>query len=70
MRTDPNANQFVNQGYNDIDFSQPLTHPSMRPYMQKTQQQQPALPTQQGTRIIPIQVEGLQPQSHTVILQR
>lgn len=65
--TDPNANQFVNQGYNDIDFSQQPTQP--RPYMQKVQQQ----PQQQqtGTRIIPIQVEGAQSQqNNTVILQR
>jgi hypothetical protein len=51
-KPDPNANQFVNQGYNNISFSE---SPRMMPQQQQ-QQQQPQYPS--GTRIIPIQIEG------------
>lgn len=64
---DPNANQFVNQGYNDIQFPQ-VTQQQARPYVQPQQQfQQPT-----GTRIIPIQMEGSRsPQNdQTVVMQR
>lgn len=70
--SDPNVNQFVNQGYNNIDFS-PMSQQSPRAYVQ-TQKQQPPSPQfqqqqqqqqqpiqfqqQAGTRIIPIKVEG------------
>jgi hypothetical protein len=67
---DPNANQFVNQGYNDIEFPQPTTQFNRPSYVQpkvqpQQQQQQPA-----GTRIIPIQIEGSQPSANVVMLQR
>jgi hypothetical protein len=63
---DPNANQFVNQGYNNINY----------PPSPRVVQQQP--PQQSGTRIIPIQIEGANnyqtrsPQSgdQTVVMQR
>lgn len=71
---DPNVNQFVNQGYNNIDFS-PASNQAPRTFAQpqKPQQQFQQQPVQQqfqqqpaqqqfqqqaGTRIIPIQVEG------------
>lgn len=65
---DPNANQFVNQGYNNIDFS-PSPNQAPRSYGQP-QFQQPAgqQPQQQaGVRIIPIKVEGA---TTPVIMQR
>lgn len=60
VNLDPNANQFVNQGYNNIDFPPqssarpftPVQTPVQKPMQQQQQFQQPA-----GTRIIPIQVE-------------
>lgn len=64
---DPNANKFVNQGYNNIEFPQTPQQP-MRPYVQAQKQQQPA-----GTRIIPIQVEGArapQQNENTIVIQR
>jgi hypothetical protein len=75
MFKDPNANQFVNQGYNNIEFSPTPQQQQARPYVQ--QQQQP-MPQQQqyqqpaGTRIIPIQVEGARsPQfDQTIVMQK
>jgi hypothetical protein len=59
-KVDPNANKFVNQGYNNIDYPQ---QQSARPFVQRPQQ--PA-----GTRIIPIQVEGTtQPNENTTVIQ-
>lgn len=62
---DPNANKFVNQGYNDYS------------YPSKAQQQQPQQQRQQpqtGTRIIPIQVEGTRASPNdntaTVVMKR
>lgn len=46
---DPNANQFVNQGYNNISFAGPQ---SQSPRAMQPLQQQPS-----GTRIIPVQIE-------------
>lgn len=68
--SDPNANQFVNQGYNNIEFPQVVqqSRPATQaPKPQQQQQcQQPA-----GTRIIPITVErSPQPNEQTVVLQR
>lgn len=60
---DPNANKFVNQGYNNIDYPQ-TQQQTARPFVQRPQQ--PA-----GTRIIPIQVEGAtQPNENTIVIQR
>lgn len=78
---DPNANQFVNQGYNNIDFTtgqptQPQTQQQApRTYAQAQAQKPPQVqfqPQQAGTRIIPIHVEGgRSPQvEHTVVMQR
>ncbi|KAL7044433.1 hypothetical protein ACKWTF_001911 [Chironomus riparius] len=58
-KVDPNANKFVNQGYNNIDYPQ---QQSARSFIQRPQQ--PA-----GTRIIPIQVEGTQPNENTIVIQ-
>lgn len=77
---DPNVNQFVNQGYNNIDFS-PASNQPTRTFAQpqKQQQQQAAQQYQQqpaqqqaGTRIIPIQVEGGRSSQNdqTVVMQR
>lgn len=77
---DPNVNQFVNQGYNNIDFS-PMSQQSPRvnaqtqqPQFQQPQQRPQQFQQQQaGTRIIPIKVEGgaRSPQvEQTVVLQR
>lgn len=70
---DPNVNQFVNQGYNNIDFSPASNQPTRTFVQPQKQQQQPAAPQQYqqqpaqqqqqfqqqaGIRIIPIQVEG------------
>lgn len=75
-------NQFVNQGYNNIDFS-PSTQQQPRAYAQNQQspqfqpqfqpQQQQMFQQQAGTRIIPIKVDGgaRSPQvEQTVVLQR
>ena len=71
LTPDPHANQFVNQGYNDIDFHQAqqgakiVMIQNQKP--QQDQHQQPA-----GTRIIPIKMEGSRSPQHdqTVIMQR
>lgn len=75
--SDPNVNQFVNQGYNNIDFtpspnqgsrSTPTPQPQFQqPAGQNQFQQQPA-----GVRIIPIKVEGAaSPQSEpSVVMKR
>jgi hypothetical protein len=72
--SDPNANKFVNQGYNNIEFPQ---QQQSRPYVQaqRPQQQQQQMQQPAGTRIIPIQVEGgarVMPQSdnNTIVMQR
>lgn len=67
---DPNANQFVNQGYNNIEFPQAPQQAS-RPYVQTQLPQQQAQQSA-GTRIIPIQVEGSRspPNDQTVVMQR
>lgn len=70
MNLDPNANQFVNQGYNDIEFPQPTPQFTRPSYVQKVQQPQQQQQQPAGTRIIPIQIEGSQSPNHTVILQR
>jgi hypothetical protein len=66
---DPNANKFVNQGYNNIEYPQTSNQTAMRqPYVQQQQQQQPS-----GTRIIPIQMESARsPQfnDNTIVMQR
>ncbi|XP_070505303.1 putative mediator of RNA polymerase II transcription subunit 26 isoform X2 [Chironomus tepperi] len=63
-KVDPNANKFVNQGYNNIDYAPTQQQPA-RPFNQRPQQ------TAAGTRIIPIQVEGAQtqPNENTIIIQ-
>jgi hypothetical protein len=79
-KTDPNANQFVNQGYNNIDFTtgqpqQPQPQQQApRTYAQAQAQKPPQVqfqPQSAGTRIIPIHVEGSRsPQvDHTVVMQ-
>ena len=57
--SDTNANQFVNQGYNNISFTQATP-------------QSPSVYSPPGTRVIPIQVEGRSPSSmeRTVIMTR
>lgn len=73
---DPNANKFVNQGYNEYEYPT-SSQRSYTPQPQQQQQQQPAL--QSGTRIIPIQMEGSRsPQmminnnnnENTIVMQR
>lgn len=75
--TDPNVNQFVNQGYNNIDFltAQQQQQQAPKTYAQAQAQKPPQVqfqPQPAGTRIIPIQVEGSRsPQGdHTVVMQR
>lgn len=65
---DPNANQFVNQGYNNIEFPQ---QPTAKAFTQAQKPQQQQQQQTAGTRIIPIQVErSPQPNEQTVVLQR
>lgn len=73
--SDPNANQFVDQGYNNIDFpstAQPPRNYAQNQKLQQQPQQQQQFQQSAGVRIIPIQVEGARsPQTEqTVVMQR
>jgi hypothetical protein len=72
INADPNANKFVNQGYNNIEYPQSPQQAAPRPYVQVQQTQQQQQQQQAGTRIIPIQIEGGRaPQGdNSIVMQR